>query len=121
MKYLIKLQLDLLTTDEVLREHNLTYCSVERMISLNFVPYPGMWLRIQPNVGSDEVSKLKYKSLSQMVTHKPGIFEIQRCIVDVDCDTAHDLEAILKPKMETEFDKFQAMKDYVEYFGFLKR
>ncbi|MGI0118513.1 hypothetical protein [Zooshikella sp. RANM57] len=116
MEYLIKLKLDVLAPDEMLKEHELTYISVGRVISLKFIPFPGMWVHINPII--DDKNRERYSSLFQKVSHKPGLFEVDRCIAHVDHNGDYDLSVILKPKMETTYESFQAMKEYIEYFGF---
>ena len=72
--------------------------------------------RIKPKI--DEDKREKYSELFSCVTHKPGIFEVDRCIVSIDSDIEYDLEVTLKGKMELTLDKYLALKEYLEFFGF---
>ena len=121
MEYSINLKLEILAPEDVLNEHNLTYYSVERSIKLNFLPVPGFCFQIKPNLGDDNEIKEKFNSLKRSVDNKPGIYEADKCIVKVDYASNYDLEVLLRPKMEKTYQGFQAMKEYVEYYGFKNR
>jgi len=120
MDHSIKLKLEILAPDDVLREHDQQYYSIERLILLDFMPFSGLWINIDPVIGDDEKSIARYHSLFQKVNNKPGIFEVERCSINVDRDGNIRKEAALVPKMESSFESFNAMKKYVEYFGFKK-
>jgi len=121
MEYTVTLQLDILTPDDVLKEYDLTYYSVERMIDIGYVPFPNLWIRIAPIIEDDDRSIEKYRSLFQSVTHKTGIFEVERPIVDIANDGSVNHVIKLLPKMENSFESFEAMKEFIEYFGFKPR